>query len=150
MSWSWVGTEYSIHRVQHTLSTAFTEYCIHRVLHHYKIDCLLLPASLQVHLQSCSITASKFISKLARSQPSSVSLNSPDYGVQVHLQTRSISIAYSEYSTLWVQHTPSIAYIKYSIHQVQHTLSTAFTEYSIHPILSVFPSFSWLRVDPWM
>jgi len=34
MPWSRVNTEYSIHRVQHTPSTAYTEYGIHRVLHH--------------------------------------------------------------------------------------------------------------------
>jgi len=28
MPWSWVNTEYSIHRVLHTQSTAYTEYCI--------------------------------------------------------------------------------------------------------------------------
>jgi len=39
-------TDYCIHRVLHTLSTAHTEYCIHRVLHHSKINCLLLAASL--------------------------------------------------------------------------------------------------------
>jgi len=45
---------------------------------------------------------------------------------------------------------PFIAYTEYSIHWVQHTLSTAYTEYSIHRRLFVFPSFPWLRVDPWM
>ena len=33
MPWSRVNTEYSIHRVQHTPSTAYTEYSIHRVQH---------------------------------------------------------------------------------------------------------------------
>jgi len=33
MAWSWVDTEYSIHRVQHTPSTAYTEYTIQRVQH---------------------------------------------------------------------------------------------------------------------
>jgi len=77
--------------------------------------------SLQVYLQTRSITASKFtrswppsasthlldhclqvdhcrlitpskcISKLAQCPPSSVSLNSPNYGLQVHLQSRSIT-----------------------------------------------------------
>jgi len=36
---SWVNTECSIHRVQHTLSTAYTEYSIHRVQHTPKIVC---------------------------------------------------------------------------------------------------------------
>jgi len=68
---------------------------------------------LQVLVQSRSITASKcisrlarlraprshdhclqvHISKLARSRPPSVSPNSLDYGLQVHLQTRSITIS---------------------------------------------------------
>jgi hypothetical protein len=46
MPLSRVDTEYSIHRVRPTPSTAHTEYCIHRVLHHPKSDCLPLPASL--------------------------------------------------------------------------------------------------------
>jgi len=46
--------------------------------------------------------------------------------------------------------TPSTAYKEYSIYWVQHTLSTAYAEYSIHLSLSVFPSFSWLRVNHWM
>ena len=50
--------------------------------------------------------------------------------------------AYTEY-----KHTPSTAYTEYSIHRVQHTPSTVYTEY---PRLFVFPSVSWLRVDPWM
>jgi len=33
MPWSRVNTEYSIHRVQHSPSTAYTEYSIHRVQH---------------------------------------------------------------------------------------------------------------------
>jgi len=33
MPWSRVNTEYSVHRVQHTPSTAYTEYSIHRVKH---------------------------------------------------------------------------------------------------------------------
>jgi len=35
-------------------------------------------------------------------------------------------------------------------HDHELTPSTAYTKYSIHPGLFVFPSFSWLRVDPWM
>jgi len=49
-----------------------------------------------------------------------------------------------------VQHTPSTAWTKFSIHRVQHTPGAAYTVHSIHPRLSVFPSFSWLQVDPWM
>jgi len=51
MPWWWVDTEYSIHLVLHTLSTAYTaykhtpstvytEYSIHRVQHQPKIACL--------------------------------------------------------------------------------------------------------------
>ena len=39
-------TKYSIHQVQHTPSTAYTEYCIHHLLHHPKIHWLLHPTSL--------------------------------------------------------------------------------------------------------
>jgi len=46
-------TEYSIHWVQHTLSTAYTEYGIHRILRHPMINCLLLPASLSSRCRSC-------------------------------------------------------------------------------------------------
>jgi len=55
----------------------------------------------------------------------------------------SISLCYDD------ELTPSTA-----LHRVQHALSAAFTakypEYSIHLRLSVVPSLSWLRVDPWM
>jgi hypothetical protein len=52
-----------------------------------------LNLGLQLHLQTRSITASKCISKLARSRrsrPPSASLSSLNLGLQVHLQTRSI------------------------------------------------------------
>ena len=82
----------------------------------------------------------------------------------IHQVQHTLSTAYTEYSIHWVQHTPSTAYTKYSIHQVQHTPSTAYTKYSIHrvqhtpstaytgysihPRLILFPSFSWLWVNP--
>jgi len=47
--------------------------------------------SLQVHLQPCSITASKCISKLAQSQSQGASLSSLVLGLQVYLQIRSIT-----------------------------------------------------------
>jgi len=69
MPWSRVNTEYSIHRVQHTPSTAYTEYrthrvrhtpstayteyCIHHILHHPKIDRVPLPASLSSLSKPC-------------------------------------------------------------------------------------------------
>jgi len=149
MAWSWVDTEYSIHRVQHTPSTAYTEYSIHRVQHTLSIalkdwlsslhshDYELTPECsfsfrhasihdrppsasspwelkgnvtlshshgceltnwwntvsahsapsidrLQELVQSCSITASKWISKLARLRPPSASINSLNHGLQVH------------------------------------------------------------------
>ena len=48
---------------------------------------------LLVLLQSCLIVASKFISKLARSQHRTVSLNLHDYGLQTHFQTHSITVS---------------------------------------------------------
>jgi len=50
-----------------------------------------LDHGLQVYLHTRSITASKCISKLARSRPPSASPNSLDHGPQVYLQTRSIT-----------------------------------------------------------
>jgi hypothetical protein len=44
-----------------------------------------------VYLQTRSIMASKYISNLPRSRPPSVSPSSLDYGLQVHLQTCSIT-----------------------------------------------------------
>jgi len=54
---------------------------------------------LQVLFQSHSITASKCISKLARSQAPSVSPNSLDYGLQVHTITASKCIP--EFTWSW-------------------------------------------------
>jgi hypothetical protein len=47
----------------------------------------------QVHIETSSITASKCISELARSQPPGVSLHSPNYGLQVHTITASKCIS---------------------------------------------------------
>jgi hypothetical protein len=52
-----------------------------------------LDRGLQVHLQTHSIMASNCISKLAQSQPSNVSLHSPDYGLQVRMITASKCIS---------------------------------------------------------
>jgi len=60
------------------------------------------------------------------------------------------SAAYTECSIHRVQHSPSAAYTEFSIHWVQHTVSAAYTEYSLHLRLSVVPSISRFRVDPWM
>ena len=46
-----------------------------------------------MHVQTCSIAASRFISNLARSQPPSVSLNSHDYGLQTHSIMASMCIS---------------------------------------------------------
>jgi len=145
MPWSSVNTEYSIHRVQHSLSTAYTAYCIisrSTVSRSQPVSSVGRPCctqfstfaqlwvnqwiesplpsrlrsrraslpnlpptdwpppstppisldhGLQVHLQTRSITASKCISKPARSRPPSASPNSLDHGFQLHLQTRSIA-----------------------------------------------------------
>jgi len=48
------------------------------------------------------------------------------------------------------QLTLSAVYTECSIHPVQHITTTAYTQYSIHLRLSVIPSFSRFRVDPWM
>jgi len=53
MLWSRVYTVYSIHRVQHSPSTAYSEYSIDRVQHHPNIDCLPLPASLSSLGKAC-------------------------------------------------------------------------------------------------
>jgi hypothetical protein len=42
----------------------------------------------------------------------------------------------TEYSILWIPHTPATAYAELSIHQVPHILSTAYTEYSIYCVQS--------------
>jgi len=135
MPWSRVNTEYIIHRVQHTPSTAYIEYRIHWVLHTPR-TCIIprltvfpLPASLSSLGIPCCIQFSTFQqlrveewiesqlqsrlppelpppdwpppstppisldhglqvhSKLAWSQPPSVSLNSHDYGLQVRTIT---------------------------------------------------------------
>ena len=46
--------------------------------------------SIQVHLETHSIMASKCISKLTRSRPPSASLGSPHSGLEVHLRNRCI------------------------------------------------------------
>ena len=53
MLWSWVDTEYSTHRVQHTPSTAYTEYSIHRVQH--------TPSTAYTEYSICKIVCIPFI-----------------------------------------------------------------------------------------
>jgi len=49
--------------------------------------------SLQVYLQTCTITAFKFISKLVQLRHPSASPNSHNYGLQVHLECCSITVS---------------------------------------------------------
>ena len=109
MEWSKVNTEYSIHRVRHTPSTAHTKYDIHHILYHPKIDFLPLPASLSALSRPCCTEFSTFPwlwvnqwieSRLPLHYPSnrpppdrpppSTPPISIDHGLQVHLQTCSI------------------------------------------------------------
>ena len=64
MRTSYVNTEYSIHRVQCSPSTACTEYCIHHVLYHSKINSLSLPASLVSVISHFSLFTSSVLSTL--------------------------------------------------------------------------------------
>jgi len=56
-----------------------------------------------VYLQTHSITRSEYLSNLAQSRPPSVSPNSLNHGLQVHLQTRSItaSMCISRLAGFW-------------------------------------------------
>jgi hypothetical protein len=56
-------------------------------MHRLQIDCL------EVFLYWCTIMSSKCISNLARSQPASVSLNSLNYVLQVHITMASTPIS---------------------------------------------------------
>jgi len=60
MPWARLNTEYSIHWVQHTQSTAYTEYYIHRILHQPMMDQLPLPASLSSLGRPCCTQFSTF------------------------------------------------------------------------------------------
>ena len=127
MQWSWVNTNYSIHWVQYTLSTAYTKHRIHRVQHS--------PSTVyfQYNIHQVQHTPS--------TEYTEYSLH------QVHCTPSTVCTKYSIYR---VQHTASTPYTEYSIHRVQHTPSTAYTEYSIHGRFSVFRSFTCLQIDTWM
>jgi len=105
MPWLIVNTEYSTHRVQHSLSTAYTAY-----RHHPKIDCLPLPASLSSLGRPCctqfptfpQLRVKQWIESHLLSHlppelqpavwpPPSTPPISLDRGLQVHLQTQSIT-----------------------------------------------------------
>ena len=132
MQWSWVNTEYSIHRVQHTLSTAYTDYSIHQVLHHPMIDCLPLPATLSSlgrpdctqlstfpRLQVNQWIESQLLSHLPPDlpppdrRPPSTSPMSIDHGPQVHLQPHSIMA--SKWIFKRAQSRPPCASLSYTI-----------------------------------
>jgi len=110
MLWSRLITEYSIQHGQHTPSAAYTEYWICSILHLPNIGCLPLPASLSslgrpsftlfstfpqlpveqwIHSQLPSRLPPKI--PPPDSPPSSSPLISLGHGLQVHLQTRSIT-----------------------------------------------------------
>jgi len=110
--WSWVHTQYRIHQVQHTPSTAYPEYCIHRILHHPKINCLPLPASLISFIRPCcnqfSIFLQLWVNQWIESKlpscllpelaplewpPPNTHPMSLHYGLQVHHQTLSIIVS---------------------------------------------------------
>jgi len=122
MPWSRFNTEYSIHQVQHTPSTAYIEYSMHRVLQMPCTTYIKYSMHRVLHMPSTAYT---------------------EYSI--HRVQHTPSTAYTEYSIHRVQHTPSTAYTEYSIHRVQHTPSTAYTEYSIHwvqrPPMIVCPPF---------
>ena len=103
-------TEYSIHRVQHIPSTSYTECCKHCIPHHPRIHCLPLLASLWCHGRQCCIQFTTFqklqVNQWTESQlplhlpsellppdrpPPSTSPISLDHGLQVYLQTCSIT-----------------------------------------------------------
>ena len=113
MQWSLVTTEYSIHQVQHTPSTAYTKYSIHQVQH------------------TPSTAYTKYSIHQVQHTPST-----PYTQYSIHPVQHTLCTAYTEYSIHRVQHTPSTAYTEYSRHRVQHTLSTV----SSHDWLSPTPS----------
>ena len=133
---SWVNTECSIHRVQHTPKIVCRPFILtisswalnvaNRVsapgappIDRLQID------HLQVLLQSRSIIACKCISKLDRSRPPSAALRSLDLGLQVHLQTRSITA-----SKCISQFTPSRA-LSASPNSLYHGLQVHLSVHSI-------------------
>jgi len=103
MAWSSVNTEYSIHRVQHTLSTAYTAYCIisrSTVSRSQPVSSLgrrcCTQFSIFAQLWVNQSIESQLLSYLPPEQPPPdwpppvtppISLG---YGLQVHLHTRSI------------------------------------------------------------
>ena len=88
------------------------------------------------------------------SQPNQASRN-PDLSYPL-VSSRSfsssslISLFLVHNSTIIAEHKVKSSLSISPWHDHELTPITAYTEYSIHPRLFVFPSFSWLRVDPWM
>ena len=116
MPWSWVDTEYSIHQVQHTLSTAYTKYSIHRVQH------------------TPSTAYTEYSIHRVQHTPSAAYTKYSIYLVQ-----HTASTAYSEYSIHHVQYTPSTASIQdclSSLHSHDYKLtrecSFSFRRASLH------------------
>jgi len=145
-------TKYSIHRVQHTLSTAYTEYYIHRALHHPYTDCLPLPASLSSRSRPCCTQFSSF-PKLQHNQwiesqllwrlplilpppdwpPPSTAPISLDHGLQVHRQTRLITIFESILKfTWWWPPSVSPLSLDHNLQVYLHTCSITAFEVNLH------------------
>jgi len=61
-----------------------------------------------------------------------------------------ISLFHDYNSTIFAEHKVKLSRSLSPWHDHELTPCRAYTQYSIHPRLCVFPSFSWLRVDPWM
>jgi hypothetical protein len=127
MPWSWVDIQYSIHRVQHTLSTTNTKYSIHRVKHRLSTAYTEYCIHPVHHTPSTAYT--EYSIHRVQHIPSTALRE-----YSIHRVHHIPSTALREYCIHRVQHTPSTAYTEYSIHRVQHTPITAYTEYSIHRV----------------
>jgi len=137
------STEYSIHQVQHTPSTAYTKYSFHQVQHTASTTYTEYSIHRVQHTPSPAYTESSI--HRVQHTPSPAYTESSIHRVQhspstaftaysIHRVQHSPSTAFTEYSIHRVQHSPSTAYTKYSIHLVQHTLSTAYTEDTLHHV----------------
>jgi len=85
------------------------------------------------------------------SQPSQAN-RTPDFPYQLVSSTSfssssSISLFHVHNSNIIIEHKVELSLSISPCYNHELTPSTAYTEY---PTLFVFPSFSWLRVDPWM
>jgi len=97
----------------------------------------------------------RVITPITRSSQPNQASRTPDYS---YLLVSSISLSSSSPFSLFLVHNSTIIRehkVKSSLsispwHDHELTSSKAYTEYSILPWSFVFPSFPWLRVDPWM